>query len=45
MDYKKLLDIVKASGFKGYIGVEFEGLTQSEDSGIRNTIALVKKYW
>lgn len=45
MDYKRLLDIVKASGFKGYIGVEFEGETQSEDSGIRNTIALVKKYW
>lgn len=45
MDYKKLLDIVKASGFKGYIGIEFEGINQSEDSGIRNTIALVKKYW
>jgi sugar phosphate isomerase/epimerase len=45
MDYKKLLDIVRASGFKGYIGVEFEGLTQSEDSGIRNTIALVKRFW
>jgi hydroxypyruvate isomerase len=45
MDYKRLLDIVKASGFKGYIGVEFEGETQSEDSGIKNTIALIKKYW
>lgn len=45
MDYKKLLGIVKASGFKGYIGVEFEGNTQSEDSGIINTIALIKKYW
>lgn len=45
MDYKKLLDIVKSSGFKGYIGVEFEGNTQSEDSGIRNTVALIKKYW
>lgn len=45
MDYKKLLDIVKSSGFKGYIGVEFEGNTQSEDSGIRNTIALIRKHW
>jgi sugar phosphate isomerase/epimerase len=45
IDYKKMLDIVKASGFKGYIGIEFEGAGQSEDSGIRNTIALVKKYW
>jgi sugar phosphate isomerase/epimerase len=45
MDYKKLLGIVKASGFKGYIGVEFEGNTQSEESGIKNTVALIKKYW
>ena len=45
MDYKNLLDIVKASGFKGYIGVEFEGNNQSEDSGIRNTISLIKKSW
>jgi sugar phosphate isomerase/epimerase len=45
IDYKKLLDIVKKSGFNGYIGVEFEGNSQSEDSGIRNTIALIKRYW
>lgn len=45
IDYKRLLDIVRRSGFKGYIGVEFEGKSQSEDSGIKNTIALVKKYW
>lgn len=45
MDYKKLLAIVKASGFNGYIGVEFEGNTQPEDSGIRNTIALIRKFW
>lgn len=44
MDYEKLLAIVKASGFNGYIGVEFEGNTQSEDSGIRSTIALLKKF-
>lgn len=45
INYSKLLGIVKASGFEGYIGVEFEGITQSEDSGIRNTIGLIKKYW
>jgi sugar phosphate isomerase/epimerase len=45
IDYKRLLGIVKKSGFKGYIGIEFEGKSQSEDSGIKNTIALVKKYW
>ncbi len=44
MDYKRLLDIVKASGFKGYIGVEFEGNTQPEEEGIRKTKALLEKY-
>jgi sugar phosphate isomerase/epimerase len=44
MDYKSLLDIVKASGFKGYIGIEFEGNTQPEEEGIRRTKALLEKY-
>lgn len=44
MDYKKLISIVKASGFKGYIGIEFEGNTQSEDEGIRKTKQLLEKY-
>jgi len=44
MDYKRLIDIVKASGFKGYIGVEFEGNTQPEEEGIRKTKALLEKY-
>lgn len=44
IDYKRLLDIVKASGFKGYIGIEFEGNTQPEEEGIRKTKALLQKY-
>jgi sugar phosphate isomerase/epimerase len=44
IDYKRMLDIVKASGFKGYIGVEFEGNTQPEEEGIRKTKTLVEKY-
>jgi sugar phosphate isomerase/epimerase len=44
MDYKRLLDIVKASGFKGFIGVEFEGNTQPEEEGIRKTKLLLEKY-
>ncbi len=44
MDYKRLLDIVKASGFKGYIGIEFEGNTQPEEEGIRKTKLLLEKY-
>jgi len=44
LDYRKLIEIVKASGFKGYIGVEYEGLKQSEEEGIRKTQSLLKKY-
>ncbi|MGD0754518.1 MAG: sugar phosphate isomerase/epimerase family protein [Bacteroidales bacterium] len=44
MDYKRLIGIVKASGFKGYIGVEFEGNTQPEEEGIRKTKLLIEKY-
>lgn len=44
MDYKKLLAIVKESGFKGYIGLEFEGENQPEEEGIRKTKKLVEKY-
>jgi sugar phosphate isomerase/epimerase len=44
IDYKRMLDIVKASGFRGYIGIEFEGNTQPEEEGIRKTKALLEKY-
>lgn len=44
IDYKRMLNIVKSSGFKGYIGIEFEGNTQPEEEGIRKTKALLEKY-
>jgi len=44
IDYKRLMNLVKASGFKGFIGIEFEGETQSEEEGIRKTKALLQKY-
>jgi sugar phosphate isomerase/epimerase len=44
LDYQKLLGIVKNSGFKGYIGVEFEGNSQSEDTGVRKTQQLLARY-
>jgi hypothetical protein len=44
MDYKRLIGIVKASGYKGCIGIEFEGNTQPEEEGIRKTKALLEKY-
>lgn len=43
IDYERLIGIVKAAGFTGYIGVEFEGFTQDEPSGIRRTKALLEK--
>jgi len=44
IDYERLLKIVRNSGFKGYIGIEFEGFTQPEEDGIRNTKALLERY-
>jgi len=36
--------LVKAAGYKGYVGIEFEGNTQPEEEGIRKTKALLEKY-
>ncbi len=44
MDYKRLIGLVKAAGYKGYIGIEFEGNTQPEEEGIRKTKALLERY-
>jgi sugar phosphate isomerase/epimerase len=44
MDYKRLLDLVKGSSFRGYIGIEFEGAKGDEEEGIRKTKALLQKY-
>jgi len=43
MDYLRLMKIVKASGFKGYVGIEYEGSELSEDEGIKATKALLEK--
>lgn len=42
-DYNKMLAIVKAAGYTGYIGIEYEGSTLSEPDGIRATKALLEK--
>jgi sugar phosphate isomerase/epimerase len=44
IDYKRLIEIVKKSGFTGLIGIEFEGETQPEMEGIRKTKALLERY-
>lgn len=43
IDYQKMLDIVKAAGYTGYIGIEYEGTRLSEPDGIRATIALLER--
>jgi len=42
-DFKKMLKIVKEAGFKGYIGIEYEGSQLSEDEGIKATKELLIK--
>ncbi|GAB4035333.1 sugar phosphate isomerase/epimerase family protein [Spirosoma jeollabukense] len=42
IDYGRMLKLVKATGFKGYIGVEFEGEGMDEVEGIRRTKALLE---
>lgn len=43
LDYNKLLSIVKNSGYKGFIGVEYEGDRLSEEEGIIATKKLIEK--
>ena len=42
-DYKKMLQIVKDAGYKGYIGIEYEGSKLSEAEGIKATKELLKR--
>ena len=42
-DFLRIMKIVKESGFKGYVGIEYEGSTLSEDEGIKATKALLEK--
>lgn len=42
-DYYRMLTIVKDAGFKGYLGIEYEGDKLSEDEGILKTKVLLEK--
>lgn len=42
-DYVQMLNIVKSAGYNGYIGVEYEGDTLSEEEGIKATRDLLLK--
>lgn len=43
MDYARIMKIVTDAGFKGNVGIEFEGDKISEDEGIKATKALLEK--
>ena len=43
IDYKKMLSIVKDAGYNGYIGVEYEKISLSEEDGIIATKNLLLK--
>ena len=43
IDFLKMLQIVKEAGYKGYIGIEYEGDTLSEIDGIMATKSLLLK--
>lgn len=42
-DYVRMLKIVKEAGYRGYIGIEYEGHGLSEYEGIRATQALLER--
>ncbi|RZK31248.1 MAG: sugar phosphate isomerase/epimerase [Hymenobacter sp.] len=42
-DYARMFAIIKKSGFKGIVGIEYEGDTLSEMDGIRKTKSLLEK--
>jgi sugar phosphate isomerase/epimerase len=42
-DYTKMLPIVKAAGYTGYVGIEYEGEKLSEPEGIKATKALLER--
>jgi sugar phosphate isomerase/epimerase len=41
VDFKRMMDIVGAAGYSGYIGIEYEGYKLSEDAGILATKKLI----
>lgn len=43
IDFKRMLKLVKDSGYQGYIGIEYEGDKLTEDQGILKTKALLEK--
>jgi sugar phosphate isomerase/epimerase len=45
IDFSRMSELVKASGYQGFVGIEYEGDSLGEDEGIRMTKALLEKCW
>jgi sugar phosphate isomerase/epimerase len=43
IDYKRILTVVRDAGYRGYVGIEFEGRGIEEDAGIRATKTLLER--
>lgn len=43
IDYKRMLTIVRDAGYRGYVGIEFEGRDVDESTGIRATKKLLER--
>ena len=44
IDFKKIIDIVSSFKYKGYYGIEYEGLNLSEEKGILKTKKLLERH-
>ena len=42
-DYKRMLELVKKAGYKGWVSVEWEGGSLSEPEGIKATVKLLER--
>jgi sugar phosphate isomerase/epimerase len=42
-DYRRMMKIVLDAGYRGYVGIEYEGRRLSEPEGIRATKALLER--
>lgn len=45
IDYAKMFEIIQASGYDSYLGIEFEGHDLQSKEGITKTRELVEKVW
>jgi L-ribulose-5-phosphate 3-epimerase len=43
IDYEKMMQVVVRSGYRGYVGIEYEGENLNEFEGIRKTKALLER--